>query len=492
MDKAKLKQAVARGAVSNLLFAGAGGSLTYLQLIVVMRILGPAEIGLFALASAIALAMESLSDFGIGDRLIQQGAEDLQESYDCAVTLHFLLAVLLCGLLIAAAPFVARFYHLPDLTLLMAAMSYVAFAGFLQLPLSLLYRDLRYFEQRLFVFLGKVASFIVTVGLALMGMGVWCLVAGGLTELVVTAVPAWLVSPLRPRWRISLSKFRDLLSFGSPVWMSKVSYVLVQQGSVLVLSAFLAVTDVGQFKAAEQLAGIVFYMEIVLGQTIFPVLCKLKDSDSALVAAFTKSSRVSMLWTAGGSVFLWIFAGPIVRYVLTPKWHGAELFMAAQGVALLFGATIFNWDTLCKAREATRFLFRVSVLFGIAFAVIFTPLVYFGRREGAAIGVVVLSILLLISRKVCLDQLRLRISLMDIAKNGVGAALLAAAVALALRHLLKSQPQLMSLAFQAMGYLGVYAGVLLWLDRDLIREAVALVFRRVSVPPPESQAAIHS
>jgi O-antigen/teichoic acid export membrane protein len=478
MDSASLKQKVARGAVNNLVFAGIGSGLSYLQVILVMRILGPAEIGLFALASAIVMTLDPLSDFGIGDRLIQQDATDLQESYESAVTLQLLLSLVLWVIVIATAPILAKLYHQPRLTSLMIATSYVAFTGLMQLPLSLLFRELRYFEQRFFVFLGKAAGFVVALGLVLLGAGVWCLVFAGLTELLVTAIPAWKVAPLRPRWRFSIENFRRLINFGFSVWMAKLSYVLVQQGSILVLSALLLVRDVGEFRAAEQLVGLVIYLEVVLGQTIFPVLCKIKDQKQSLESAFMKASRISMLWIAGTSFFLWLFADPLVRYVLTPKWHGAELFLKAQGIGVLFGATIFNWDVLCKAKNATRMVFYVSALFALAFAGIFVPMVFIWRREGAAAGVIFLMVLSLAARKFCLHRLKIEISVTSVARRALVSASLATGAALGFEHFVHMSSPLLAFAWEATVYLLVYSAIAVWLERNLIREAAALLLNR--------------
>src|SRR5262249_52016301 len=157
------------------------------------------------------------------------------------------------------------------------------------------------------------------------------------------------------------------------------------------LSLFLALDDVGRFKSSEQIATIVYYVETVLAQTLFPVFCRMRDSDIFLRSAFTKASRVSMLWIAAGSLGLILFAPEIVRYVLTERWRGAEFFLRAQGLALLFGATISSWDSLLKARNRTRAIFGMSVVFGICFASIFIPAVAIWHRFGAAAAVVAIS-----------------------------------------------------------------------------------------------------
>jgi len=447
--------------------------LQYLQALFVMRILGPEQIGIYAMAAVVAVSVDFISDFGIGDRLVQQDDEDLRSSYDCAATLHFIAAVGLCLAVLGMAPLLARIYGQPVLLPLIMALSYSAFGGFLRLPLWLLYRDLDFFRQRLWIFLGRVAGFIVTVAMALAGQGVWSLAMGGLAALLVTGVPAWWLCRFRPRWRLDLAEVRSLAGFSSPVWFSKLSYMLVQQGCVFVLSLWLTAEDVGRFKSAEQLASIVFYLEVVIGQTIFPVLCRLKNDPTRLGEAFSVASRITVGWVAAFSIALYLFAGEIVQVVLTAKWTGAEMFLRAQGIAVLFGAVFFSWDTIFKARNLTRPIFYLSALFAIAFVVVFVPLAWLGGAQGAAAGVVLVSLLLLIGRCYFLLQSGIGISIVDVLKRpliacGAGTAAVAGARFMALP---------IGLFSGLLVYASAYGIILLWLERSLVREGIELIRR---------------
>ena len=465
---------VMRGTLHNLVFAAAGSSLTYLQTILILRWLGPSEIGIFAIASVIAVTVDFVSDFGIADRVVLEHDEGMAESYDVAATVHFVLAVVLCGVVVALAPLMARLFRRPELFPLIAALSYSAFGGLLRLPLSFLYRDLDYFKQRLILFVGRAAGFVVTIGLALEGAGLWCLVAGGLCTLVVTGIPAWMIAPHRPRWRLSKDAVRSLLEFSSPVWLSRLAYVLAQQGCVFALSLFLAVEIVGQYTSAEDMASVVFYLEIVMGQTMFPVLCRLDASPALLGEAFSKASRISMVWVAGSAFGLMLFGGDIVRFVLTPKWAGAELFLRAQGLALLFGATVFSWDAVFKARRETGPILVVAALFAAAFAGVFVPCVYLWGRDGAAAGVVILSVLTLVTRAIALQRLRIGISVIAIAWRAVLSASTAAAATIAIGPRLPGD-DLPAFCGRVMVFAVTYLGLLAWLERSLAREALALI-----------------
>jgi len=310
----------------------------------------------------------------------------------------------------------------------------------------------------------------VTIGLALAGEGIWSLVIGSLVTLLVTGVPAWVLSRFQPRWRLNLAEVKSLVGFSSPVSFSKLAYLTVQQGCIIVLSLSLSAQDVGQFKSAEQLASIVFYLEVVVGQTIFPVLCRLKNDPVRLGEAFNIANRITVAWVAAFSIALYFFAEDVVRVVLTPKWAGAELFLRAQGVALLFGAVFFSWDAILKAKDLTRPIFFLSALFAGAFLFVFVPLALYGGRQGAATGLIIMSLLILLGRCYFLLRLKIGISIWDIVKRPlISSAAAAAAVIVARAWISRAFP----LGLAAYGI--VYLSAILWLERSLAREVVKLL-----------------
>ena len=177
-----------------------------------------------------------------------------------------------------------------------------------------------------------------------------------------------------------------------------------------------------------------------------------------------------MFWIAGASVGLIAFSADIVNVVLSQKWQGAELFLRAQGIALLFGALISNWDVLFKAVNNTRPILIMALIFVLIFAFLFLPPTYFWARSGAALGLVLVNVALLITRKICVDQLRLEISLPRIAWR----ALLAAGVAAGSAALVGFAPthSYAGFALRLIVYGAVYTGGLLWLEQDLIAETL--------------------
>jgi O-antigen/teichoic acid export membrane protein len=479
-----LKRQVALGAASNLLFAAGGGVLAFVQFMIVVRLVTPEDIGLFAVAAAVALTIELLSDFGIGDRLVQIES-NVREAYRQALTLQILLTVILWLAIVGAAPLIAGFYQRPFLNGLLVGMSYAAFSGLSRLPLCLLLKRLQYFQHRLIVFAGRCAGFIVTLAFAYGDAGVWSLVAGGVTTTAITSLLAWKTAGAVPSIRLSAAVVRQLVAFSWPVWSGRLTLIVVQHGVVLMLSLILSTRDLGLFKSAEQIATFIFGIDAVLGQTLFPALCRVKDSGEALRNAFTKTSRISMIWMAGGGVALYVFADRLVADVLSDQWRDAAVFVRAYGIALLFGGTISNWDVVFKARGSTRPVFHVAAVFMGCFAFLFCPLTWLYGRNGAAVGLVLVNLVTLVARKWYLDTLRIGISLFDISRRALTAAAAAGLVVWAVRVGMRDgqtiTPPLVELALYGVTHVAVLA----WLEASLIREVVTAVSdggRRARVP----------
>jgi O-antigen/teichoic acid export membrane protein len=317
---------------------------------------------------------------------------------------------------------------------------------------------------------------------------VWSLVYGGAVTLLVTGVLAWSLAPVRPRFGRSQQELGGLLGFSLPVWLSKLTYVAVQQGSVLTLSTMLGMADVGQFKSAEQLASLVFYVEVVLGQTVFPAYCRLAHSDDALSSAFVTASRLSMAWIGAAAAGLMLFAHDIVQFVLTPAWSGTELFLRAQGGALIFGAALFNWDAVFKARNDTGPLLRMALLFLLTFVGLFVPLVYVFGRRGAAAGLVATAAVTLAARVYHIRKLNLQISVNAVMRPAVMAAGTGAFVSVACSLSLgwpagADQSSPLQAAARVLLFVLIYAVVLYRLDGALLRSAAAVLVGRTPTSP---------
>ncbi|MEK7995056.1 MAG: oligosaccharide flippase family protein [Planctomycetota bacterium] len=411
----------ASGLVTNLLFSCAGGLVTLLQIVLVPRLLGPELIGLFGLASAFGMAFEAFSDFGVGDKLVQDKTDDLRASYQTAFTVSLLLSSGLWFLLVLAAPLIARYYGLPVLWPLLTVMSYRAFTSLVRLPLNVHYRRLNFAAYRLFPFLGKCCSLAVTVVLIYGGWGVWSLALGELAGLLLTAIPVWIRSPIPAKLRYEPAVARKYLVFSWPIWSAKMTGALIGPATVVAISLYLNMTTLGHYKLAEQLAIFGLSIDLILAQTAFPFFCRLQDSGKRLEEAFIAMSRLTMVWATPVGFGMFVFASDFISFVLTPEWAGAAWFIRVQGLAVVGSSLAYSWDTLLKAMGVTRPILSLTAVFASSCALVFFPLVMYFGYQGILWGLVIVTALGIAGRQYYLSKYFAGISVLRIAPKEIGA-----------------------------------------------------------------------
>src|SRR5439155_10565143 len=124
---------------------------------------------------------------GLNDKYIQPDHPDRQAGFEIAFTLQSLLCGAFTLIALVAIPLFSLLYDEPRILvpglLLAMAMPLIA----LQTPTWVFYRRMDFVRQRLLEGSAPVVTFVVTVALALTGLGFWSLVIGTLVGSVVGA-----------------------------------------------------------------------------------------------------------------------------------------------------------------------------------------------------------------------------------------------------------------------------------------------------------------
>ena len=478
-----LARLASRGAVVNVGFGAAVQVLLGIQGVIVPRLLGPEDMGLYAVAfGGVAVGM-TLKELGIPKKLVQEREVDLHTSYAVAFTLEVLLAASFFLVVLGVAPLLAWAYGRPELWLLTSVLSFQLFStAFLDLPASLPYRELDFVRRNGLLAVGPVATFVVTVPTALLGWGVWALVAGAAAGFVAASLVLLLAGPVRPRLAWDRALVRRYVRFGWPLWVAAVLGTAAGWGGVFAISSVIGLAGLGYFQVAQGWASRAVHVDHLLSDTIFPALCSIQGSTERMWRAFVVTNRLSMLWAAPVGLGLFLFAQPLVALLLGPAWSPAVLLVQAQGLGVVVTSIGFNWHVFFAARGETRPQLVVSVLGAAWIVLVVVPLLLLFAIPGAAAAVVVLAIGTNVVRQRYLRRLFDRFSLTGLVWREIGVALAAAAVIGGLRLAGWEVHDLPGLLAQGLVFGALCAVLALAVDRRLLADAVAALRER---PPAD-------
>lgn len=470
-----------RGFFINVAFTIFVQGLLLVQGLLVPRLLGPEDVGLFALAMAAASIGITLKSLGTAEKLVQERHADLPLAYSVAFTLEIIVTTSLCVLLVAGAPLFARYYDEDALVPIIAVLALSLYAGaFISLPSALFQRRLQYLGQNVITALGPVVGFAVTVPMALAGFGVWSLVVGAIAPLVVGApLVAW-STPLRPRLRLHGPYVRSFLRYGWPLWTSRLMGLASSVVGTVVISRSLGIAALGFFSVAQSMGNRALVVDTIVGQTIFPALCRAQDDAVGQRRAFAATNRVTAMWSATVGLAIAVFAEDVIRIILGAKWAPAEFLFQLEGLSVVTLSIGWSWDIFYRARGETKPTLAWSAISEAWVFVVLLPCTVLWGLTGAAWAVLALGVIALPARQLFLRRIFPGVNLLaDVWREllAVGSAALVAAIA---RAWVGPPRTFAQLGAMGIAYCIGVAAALLAVDRTFLFD----VLRRVRAPKP--------
>lgn len=199
---AGLRRAAVRGAGATIFAAGISFAVQLGAMVVLARLLTPADFGVVAMVTTFSLLLESFGLAGFTEAILQR--EDV--THGLASNLFWInvaVVALLAAGLAGAGGLLARFFHEALVRGVAEGMAgVVVVAGLSTLPLALLQRGMRFGTVSSINVAARLAQAAVSMALALAGWGFWALVAGYYASRITRAAGAfgacrWLPSPPR-------------------------------------------------------------------------------------------------------------------------------------------------------------------------------------------------------------------------------------------------------------------------------------------------------
>jgi len=482
-----LRVRVARGTIVNALYMVSVHALAIVQGVLLAGLLGAGEYGLWGLLAISFGTLFALAAVGIDDKYINQDHPDQQAAFEIAFTLQSMLCGLFTLIAVVAIPLFSILYDQPRILvpglLLAAALPLVA----LQAPVWVFYRRMDFVKQRLLESCNPLVAFVVTMALALAGVGFWSLVLGSLAGALVAAVVTVRHSPYKLRFRYERGALREYATFSWPLFVVSTSGVLMWQVPLTIAARSLGAAAIGAMTIASQMMQYTRHVDDVVTQALYPAICAAKDRADALFESFSKSNRLALLWGFPLGIAAALFAEPAVHYVLGPDWSLAVPLIQVLGVNAALDQIGFNWTAFARARGDTRVLAVASVATLVGVLGVGVPLLLEYGLPGLAIGIGAGTLTSLVIRLAYLSRLFPALDMVTHVARAVAPTVLAAAPIVAERVIFGyADPQSPVRALAELAAYAIVVSAVTWsTERALLREAVGHLLRSRR-PPAES------
>jgi O-antigen/teichoic acid export membrane protein len=320
--------------------------------IVLARLLGPAQYGLFAMSVVVMSFSAFFSDIGVAYGLIQRKQVD-STHIRFVFTLQIMLGLVITGLLAVLSGPLAGFFHEPRLEAIILALAPLALlqaAG--AVSLNLLKRELDFkalqIAQIIAYFFGYVC---LGIPLALADAGVWALVAAWAAQSLVSLVLMYRATrhPLAPLFR-----HPDAFSmghFGGTVLLTNLTNWLIGNIDRTVVARTLSSASIGLYANAYNLVNtpsntILGFMQ----QVLYSACAKIQDDPQRIRKAYLLLMAGIALVVMPVFFSMSAVSDTLVLALYGQHWAQASVVLRpialAMPIALLWGiATPVLWNT---------------------------------------------------------------------------------------------------------------------------------------------------
>lgn len=366
--------------------------LLLVNLVVLGRLLSPADFGLLAMVMAVVGVGELFRDFGLSSAAVQaKSVTPAQKSN--LFWINSLLGLGLAGACCATATLIASLYGDPRLVNVIIAISVTFLLNGIQTQFQVeLTRNHRFFTLAATDVASQVTGLAVAVVLALSGAGYWALV--GLQIAIATTLCVLRV--VSARWVPGLpsrrSEIKPFLEYGWHLgWAQIVGYISYNIDSVI-LGARSGAAALGLYNRAFQIITLpVVQLLGPLSNVVLPLLSRV-ESKEVFVRAIT---RIQLILSYTSALFFGLLvaaAYPFVRVLLGPAWVQSAPILQILSVGALFQVMTYTGYWVFLARALTRSLLRYNLVtksFVILCVIVGSSWGPLGVAAGYSLGLVV-------------------------------------------------------------------------------------------------------
>lgn len=455
--------------------------LRIISTIILARLLSPDDFGLMGMAVVVTSFLSIFGNLGFSAAVIQRQTLT-HNALSSIYWLNVSLGIVLAGLVLLSAPFVADFYQesriIPLLTTLGLAFILTSLGS---LHRALFQKALLFSKISLIEMVASLIGILLGICAAVLGAGVWSLVINTLTISAVSTLLVILASSWRPAFVFVWADVRPMFNFSlSLTGFSIVNYFARSADDILV-GRYLGAQALGHYGFAYN---VMLYplqnISQVISKVMFPVLSQIQDDHTRIRDLYVNASATIAMVTFPMMAGIAIVADPIIPIVLGVKWEPVALLLVilAPVGALQSIGTLVGQIYLAKGRT------DIMLYWGLFAAVVVVGAFVIGLHWGI-VGVA--ACYALASALLFLPSLWIAFRLIELPVTRVLVAMVRpAAASLLMLGILLLAKLWWPNAWSQIGLLAtliptgilIYGALIYWLERDRVRELFNLVLNK--------------
>lgn len=330
-------------------------------LVVMARLLSPADYGVYAILMVFVGFFTVLAGMGVAQAVVYLDHPN-DRMLSSIFYLNLAVGVMLYGLMFALAYPISIFYANPDLVQFLRLIALVFVVGALNTVQQALMEKMLIFKRVvLFDLSSQVVGAAVGLGAAFAGYGVLSLIYATLASAAAKAVLLWLGSAWRPKLMFAMSDVKTVANYCFNLTGFSIINYFSRNADNFLIGKYIGAPALGVYNLAYN---IMLYplnnVSSVIGRVLFPAMASMKHDTDRLKRAYLKVISFIALVTFPLMAGLTVVANTFVTVVFGNKWSDLAPLLIILAPVGLIQSIVTTVGTIYTVRGTTSLMFKLG------------------------------------------------------------------------------------------------------------------------------------
>lgn len=353
------------------------------NLVVLGRLLGPADYGIASLAIVVIGFTQVLSDVRVNGALISM--RNVGPSHiDTGFTMNLIRGVLIAAILFVFAGPIAAYMAEPRLADVLRVIAVILVFDGARNPAFIMYqRNIDFSKEFWRSTAATILGSLAAVTFAILTHSYWAIVAGTIAQRFTEMVLSYWRIP--HKLRLTLTDWREFFGFGGWLTLTSIITYFTMNVPQFIIGKYLGSALLGYFTIGRDISQVATReLASPLSRAIFPGLAALAGNTKRLRLAYRKAQATVLGVALPIGVGSALMANELITVLVGEKWLRSSEIVVLLAPVLAFSMISSATDGLAMAKLATRSMFNRTLVV----AAVTMPVFVLGLWLGGFMGVV--------------------------------------------------------------------------------------------------------
>ena len=331
--------------------------------IVVARQLAPSDFGVMAIMTFFTSVALAIVDSGFSQTLIRK-ANPTEEEYHSVLIFNIVVSLALYAILTAAAYPIASLYDSPAIWTIAPVLFLVLPINSLCVVQTVMYtREFRFALLSKIVFFASLISGVVAIVMAVLGCGIWSLVAQRLLMMGIKAAAFWHIRRWRTSARFNFAAIKAMAPFSLRLLATDLIASIYNNVAQLFIGKMHTTSTLGFYSQAQKLKDlpVTSTAQAVQGVT-YPALSKIADDDTKFRYGYLRIMRLLSFAMFPIMLGLVAIAPDMFRLLLGEKWMPTVPYFEILALSgLFYPLAIVSYNVL-KVKSDGKIIVQLEIV----------------------------------------------------------------------------------------------------------------------------------